>query len=181
MIKTHKLKSLRDICLDKIQAHDLSLVSFEGIPPHLIDLILKNVSTPAELAQIQDSKVNKKSELFSQSVDERWHQFVLTKFWVGKKNPPVLPPKTTWRMLYDDLERKNKEAINQQLEKDRIMKEKMKKKKSKIVDEKTAMQSLRSVTAYPKPYSGYRSSSPINPNVGKGAQDLIKKMRKFNF
>ena len=182
MIKIQKLKTLRDICLDRIQAHDLSLVSFEGIPPHLIDLILKNVSSPTDLAKIQDAETNKNSEQFAESIDERWHQFVLTKFWVGKKTQPVLPPKTTWRMLYDDLERKNKEALTQQFEKDRIMKEKTKKKKSKIVDDQTAKQALRTAALTQRPSSGYRAPSPYNnPAYGKGARDLMKKMSKFNF
>lgn len=185
MIKIHKLKSLRDICLDKIQTHDLSLVCFDGIPPHLIDLILKNVNSPNELARIQDAKTNKNSEQFAESVDERWHKFVLSIFWVGKKNQPELPPRTTWRMYYDDLERKNKEnkeALTQKLQKEKIIKEKMKKKKSKIVDDQTAKQVLRTAALTQRPSSGYRSISPHNnPSYGKGARDLLKKMSKFNF
>lgn len=182
MIRTQRLKSLRDICLDRIQAHDLSMVNFEGIPPHLIDLILKNVSSPSELARIQNSETNKNSKLFANAVDERWHQFVLSKFWVGKRTQPELRPNTTWKMFYEDLDRKNKEAIQQQLEKDRIMKAQMKKKKSKIIDEKAARQGLQSTTSFSRSFSGYRAVSPANnPNVGKGARDLLKKIGKYNF
>lgn len=177
MIRIQKLKSLRDICLSRIQAHDLAYVDFDGIPPHLITLILKNVSSPAELARIQNSEINKNSKLFAIAVDERWHEFVLSKFFVGQKKQPELPPKTTWKMLYDDLERKNKEELRQQLEKNK-MKEKAKKKNPKIVDEKTARQGLQSVTSRA---NSYRTVNPYNhPSVGKDMKDFMKKISKFN-
>ncbi|OHS93898.1 hypothetical protein TRFO_39958 [Tritrichomonas foetus] len=180
-MRTTRLKTLKEICLEKIQRYDPAYVSFVGIPPHLINQILKNVNSPQSLARIQDQEANKDSVEFAEAIDERWHEFVLSKFWVGKKTEPELPKNCTWRMFYDDLERQQKEILENQRLKNEMQKKK--EKKSKIFDPKTAEKvfkanpNTRPSKSY---YSGRSSSVGHKPNVGSLGNDLLKKLSKYH-
>ena len=180
MIYTSKFKSLKELCLEKIYRIGPARISFVGIPPHLVNLILKNINSPKDLAKIQDSEVNKNSLEFAEAIDQRWKQFVIEKFFVGKK-PPKLDKNVTWRLMYNDLERKRKESIERDMMKNQESRGKNK-KKSKILDPKTAEKALRisqSASVSRSSYGGHRSSSASTPKIGKLGRDFLKQISRY--
>lgn len=181
MIRQKGPKSLTDLCLDKIRRSDLSHIDFTGVPPHLIAKILQFVRSPEELAEIQDFGMNNNSKIFQSVVEDKWNQLVLSKYWRGKPNPPVLPPNGTWRMFFDECQRKEMDHL--QFQREQAYKEapQKKKKSATVLDGKKMNMLLRSAPSSRSRSYSNSNSSKSGSNVGELGQKFLKKLSRMYF
>lgn len=166
-----RFPSLKELCFAKILGCDPANISFVGVPPHLIREILDSVTSVNELRRIQDQERNKNLPGFNEALDERWHQFVLTKY-----RRTECPPKYTWRMFFDMLEKKRHQIADDQKKKTQIFEDfnRNKKKEIKFISQSQVKIKPHAVAQRPSsvPSSTPRKSNSISDSFFKN----LKKM-----
>jgi hypothetical protein len=179
----NRMPKLKEICMRNFHSGYLSTIPFAQVPPHLVAEIISSVKTPAELAAIDDRPGNRDIPWLCAATDDRWHEFVLSRFWAGKTDRPELPSGATWRKFYDSLNAQRTELL--QAGSQSVGAIQTKPKKSKVVDiseirqtRRASPQHSRHYTPNRNPISGHgRSASPASSQKTDLGTALLRKWR----